>query len=177
LYAQKGSRQVMPGDCGAGGDAEILGAVGRVLRRALGRASQKFSMVPRGLGTRFDLLPVVPAHVADPELARARAGETEGLRRPIVTTKSSSATPFPTRGLSGGATGSGPLTSRRSTAPSKLVGSAGVTMSWLRNAPPSAFDPLFGPPTPSGGSPQGFTGFPSWPVSVKWKLAPSPPLM
>jgi hypothetical protein len=58
--------------------------------------------------------------------------------------------------------------------PSSPVGSAVVRRSWLRSAPPSAVGAVMLPPTPPGGSPHGFTGFPSAPKSGKVKLAPSP---
>src|SRR3954468_472546 len=61
------------------------------------------------------------------------------------------------------------------TDPSSPTGSPGVCKSWARRLPPSAVGGVIVPPTPPGGSPQGFTGEPNWPESGG-TFAPSPPL-
>ena len=66
--------------------------------------------------------------------------------------------------------------STRMTVPSRVTGSPAVRRSWLLSAPPSAVGGVRVAPTPPGGSPQGFSGAPSWPQSTKLKLAPSPAL-
>src|SRR5262245_5380130 len=96
-----------------------------------------------------------------------------GLRRPEATIRRALVS-GPMTGLSGiGAPVAGSI---RRIAPSRPVGSALLRRSWLRRAPPSAVGGVRAAPTPPGGSPHGFSGLPSWPQSVKLKLAPSPPL-
>ena len=72
--------------------------------------------------------------------------------------------------------------SMRRMAPFKRRGSPNARNGvWLRSDPPSAVGGVSLPPTPAGGSPQGFFGVgapsvpPYWPQSSLLKLAPSPP--
>ncbi len=54
--------------------------------------------------------------------------------------------------------------STRRTVPSRVTGSPSVRRSWLRSAPPSAVGGVSVAPGAPGGSPQGFSGLPSWPA-------------
>src|SRR5262245_32217412 len=97
-----------------------------------------------------------------------------GFRVPYATIRRALGSLLDASGLSGSPAPVAGLTRR--IAPSRETGSPPVRRSWLRRAPPSAVGGLRTAPTPPGGSPHGFSGFPSWPQSAKLKLAPSPPL-
>ena len=125
--------------------------------------------MPRWLISSQSLHPTSPTQTS---LVPGRIVNRNGLRRPWATIRRAFASELNANGLSGSP--APVLGSIRMTVPSSVVGSPGVRTSWLRSAPPSAVGGERAAPTPPGGSPQGFRGFPSWPQSAKLKLAPSP---
>ena len=110
-----GPEGTQPGDVGgnrAGAEraAEVLRAVGRVLAHPLVAGPAEVLDGAEGLVTRLissqSFQPTSPIQIS---LVPGRKVKRKGLRRPIATMKSSSATAPPKRGLLGGATACGPL--------------------------------------------------------------------
>ena len=112
------------------------------------------------VGDAVDLLPDVPADIAEPDLVRSWPDrEAERVPHPVGDDPAGVRVGLDASGLFGMPSPVSGLTRR--IAPSSVVGSDVVRRSWLRSAPPSALGGVRVAPTPPGGSPHGLSGLPS----------------